>query len=80
MGLLEEFESETATPKGPRCETCKLLASMSDEDADDLRTALAKARNAEIEFEAISRVLERRGYTIGAQSLSRHTRRKCVGG
>lgn len=70
---------ETAQPirKGPPCEVCRFIATLSDQDAADLRALLS---DDEIRYSVISDGLRDDPDTpadLPAISLSRHARGKC---
>ena len=73
MTLLDEMRAE-ATLKGPACSVRLLLDGMAPDERADLLSAFA---DPSILTSVIARVLHKRGYTIGQETLQRHRRGSC---
>lgn len=74
MSLAEEARQQ-ATPRGPKCHTCRLLAKVTPAERAEIEEALA---NEDLEGEAIARALQARGHDIQGPPLQRHRRGGCV--
>jgi hypothetical protein len=74
--LLDELKVENNFKPKPTslCSVCKLLQSVTKEEANLLNERLA---DSEIPSAAISRVLIKNGYKIAASTIGRHKRGEC---
>lgn len=73
MGLLDEFKNEGQRPR-LACRVALVIGALSDDEAADLRTALA---DPVITAAAIMRVLERKGHKLPDGTITRHRRKEC---
>jgi len=74
MGLLDEIKNEGVRPR-VICKVSLVLASMTDNDANDLRTALA---DPVVTAAAIERVLGRKDIQLPSGTITRHRRKECT--
>lgn len=68
----------TPVRKGPPCEVCEFIGTLTDDEADDLRSLLA---DPTVRYTAISDALnDDPDYevSLSAPSLSRHARGRCA--
>lgn len=72
MSLLEEIEA-AGTTKGPQCTVCRLVSTLTADDANDLNVALNDGRYTGAQ---IARALTRRypDHKIAPMTLNRHKR------
>lgn len=73
MGLFDEMKNEKARPNAT-CTVKKVLNAMTKKERDELQAALD---DMTIQAVAISRVLERRGVELKADTIRRHRKRDC---
>lgn len=67
-------EREQGINKGPTCTVCELLRTL---DADDLAALTDALDDASLAHTQIYRALRAEGYTIKANTVSRHRRGEC---
>lgn len=75
MGLMDEF---TAEPVGPRrkCPVYRMTEQIMDEaELDDFMQAVKS--ESIIPARVISRVMDRKGFSITAEAIGRHRRGEC---
>lgn len=75
MGLLDDISSEQRLIHPRRCSVVVILESMDESDAADLTSAMA---DPGISHVAIVRALDKRGFHLDDQALSRHRRNVCA--
>ena len=77
MGLLEEVRAAQDSRKRGGCGVGRLLLALDDEDAGELKDALA---DLSIDAPTLASVLQARGHTnITAQMVQRHRKGACCG-
>lgn len=75
MSLIDEAKNLRA-PKGPQCTVGRLLATLTDEQANEVRDAIA---DPTVPASGLSKALEARGWgRVQAQTIQRHRRRECT--
>lgn len=74
MGLLDDIQAES-TPRPQVCSVAKVIAELSPAEAKELETALA---DEGIPHTAITRVLNRRGFSMHDKRVANHRRGACA--
>lgn len=74
--LLDEFKSEPHRRGGPKPLLQQIMSEMSENDAEDLRTALA---DTTIPSKVIVDVLKRRGFTLAVATVQKYRRDNGIG-
>jgi len=76
MSLFDELQDDQnfKSQSGSHCTVCKLLESLSPDEAALLSERLD---NPEIPKAAIARVLTKNGFKFRPNTLTRHARREC---
>jgi hypothetical protein len=73
MGLFDEMKSESVM-KGPPCSISLILEEMTDADRSDFALA---CEDWTIPGTVIAKVLQRKGFSVKAESLRRHRKGEC---
>lgn len=74
MGLLDDIHAESA-PRPPTCSVAKVLDELAPAEAKELEAALA---DEGITHSAITRVLNRRGFSMHDKRVASHRRGLCA--
>lgn len=74
MPIASITRSETPQPAGPKCEVCKTMAALPEDEATALKALLS---DPEWRYQELSDRLVIEGVELSAGSLSRHARGRC---
>jgi hypothetical protein len=78
MSFLEELKNEDnfKSQLGSICTVCRLLAGLAPDEAKLLAARIAYP---EVPKAAIARVLNKNGFKIAPNTITRHARKECLG-